>query len=172
MAANEDVSQLDPALQQAYTSFGAVVVRPDTLDTYRGAPLFAPPPVPPGVSKLSVDEPSGVKGSLYIPADAQNPGQRPALLWFHGGGYVFGTPEATQRTAQTIAAGTGLVVFCPVYRLAPEHPYPAAVEDAIKALQWLSAKKDNNSSEALRNVDTKRIAAGGVSAGRSQPLRI
>jgi acetyl esterase len=44
------------------------------------------------------------------------------------------SPEATQRTAQTIAAGTGLIVFCPVYRLAPENPYPAAVEDSGELL--------------------------------------
>lgn len=82
-----------------------------------------------------------------------------ALLWIHGGGLVIGTPEQDDRWLGRLAAELGIVVASVDYRLAPEHPYPAALDDCMAALRWL-----HDTAEAL-GVDPGRIAVGGASAG-------
>lgn len=84
---------------------------------------------------------------------------RPAILWTHGGGYILGHPDGEGYVCEQFVIHTGCVVFAPDYRLAPEHPYPAALEDSYAALVWLA-----QSAEEL-HVDPTRIAVGGGSAG-------
>ena len=83
----------------------------------------------------------------------------PALLWIHGGGYCLGSMEADDHMVRQMVREVGLVVISVDYRLAPEHPFPAALNDATAALQWLA---DNTDTLA---VDPARIAIGGISAG-------
>lgn len=83
----------------------------------------------------------------------------PALLWIHGGGYVLGAPEGDDGLCQRFVKEAGCVVVSVDYRLAPEYPYPAPLEDCYSGLQWLATN-----SEAL-NIDTSRIGIGGASAG-------
>jgi acetyl esterase/lipase len=82
---------------------------------------------------------------------------RPGLLWIHGGGYVIGTAEDDR--ARLIAEQVGCRVVSVDYRLAPEHPFPAGVEDCHAALLWMF----EHSSELA--VDPSRIAIGGQSGG-------
>ncbi len=70
------------------------------------------------------------------PAGALAVGDGPTLLWFHGGGFVFGAPETHTGMAGAIAAA-GVRVVLPRYRLAPEHPWPAMLEDALAAIDAL-----------------------------------
>jgi acetyl esterase/lipase len=84
------------------------------------------------------------------------PGPLPALLWIHGGGYVMGTAAQDDALCRDIADELGAVVASVEYRRAPEHPYPAPVEDCHDALVWLAEQDD---------VDVERIAIGGSSAG-------
>ncbi|GAA2429052.1 alpha/beta hydrolase [Streptomyces macrosporus] len=94
---------------------------------------------------------------IYVrPGDAE---PRPALLFFHGGGFVTGNLDTEDARCREIARRTGLVVVSVDYRLAPEHPFPCAFEDCYDALLWTVA----NASEL--GVDTERIAVGGTSAG-------
>lgn len=91
---------------------------------------------------------------LYQPAQ---PGQRGgALLWIHGGGYVLGTAARDDPICRQFAAEAGVLVASVEYRLAPEHPFPAPLDDCYAALKWLAARPD---------VDPARIAIGGSSAG-------
>src|SRR5690349_6754912 len=60
-----------------------------------------------------------------------------ALLYLHGGGYVIGSPKSHRHLAAAISETSGLPVFVPSYRLAPEHPFPAAIEDAVAAYKGL-----------------------------------
>lgn len=83
----------------------------------------------------------------------------PVLLWIHGGGYVLGTADGSDRRCGEMALNGGCAVASVEYRLAPEHPFPAPLEDCHAALKWLAG-----SADAL-NIDASRIAIGGASAG-------
>lgn len=78
-----------------------------------------------------------------------------ALVWFHGGGYVIGSPHGYRRLAADLGRATGLQALVPDYRLAPEHPHPAAVEDAVATYRWLLDG----------GLAPERIVVGGDSAG-------
>lgn len=84
---------------------------------------------------------------------------RPALLHVHGGGYVLGTPEMSGVSNRRTALEHGCLVVSVDYRLAPETPWPGAVEDCYAALRWL------HENAVAQNVDPARIAIGGESAG-------
>jgi acetyl esterase/lipase len=83
----------------------------------------------------------------------------PALLWVHGGGLIFGAPEQDDRTNIDFVRELGITVAAVRYRLAPDNPAPAAVEDAYAALRGLVARAGE------LHVDVDRIAIGGASAG-------
>lgn len=83
----------------------------------------------------------------------------PCLLFLHGGGWVIGNLDSHDRLCRRLANGAGLCVVAVDYRLAPEHPFPAALDDAAAALAWIAAQ-----AVAL-NIDAQRIAVGGDSAG-------
>ena len=83
----------------------------------------------------------------------------PALVWIHGGGYVLGSPEGDSLNMKTLVSEVGCAVVSVDYRLAPESPFPAGVEDCYAALEWTHAQ-----ASAL-GIDPERIAIGGGSAG-------
>jgi len=94
---------------------------------------------------------------VYEPTDRS--GVLPALLWLHGGGHVLGSVEQDDLVAKYFAKSASCVVVSVEYRLSPENPFPASVEDCYAALKWLFAHCDEI------GVDESRIAIGGVSAG-------
>lgn len=83
----------------------------------------------------------------------------PALLWVHGGGYVMGCPEGSDRFLVELLTSVPCVVISVDYRLAPEHPFPVPLEDCYTALKWLASNADQ------LNLDQRCIAIGGASAG-------
>jgi acetyl esterase/lipase len=97
---------------------------------------------------------SGVGVRLHRPTGVSQPG--PALLWIHGGGYIIGTAQQDDELCRRFVRELGVTVAAVDYRLAPEHPYPAPLEDCYAALTWMSA---------LPAVDPARVAIGGASAG-------
>ncbi|MFI8632331.1 alpha/beta hydrolase [Microbacterium sp. NPDC077663] len=99
----------------------------------------------------------GVDAVLYESSARSTPS--PAVVWIHGGGMISGSSRNVNAWASGFAADLGAVVIAPDYRLAPEHPYPAAIDDCFTALRWLIDR-----AEEL-NVDRSRIAVGGESAG-------
>ena len=84
---------------------------------------------------------------------------QPALLYFHGGGFVIGSIETHDRLCRRLAALSGCIVLSLGYRLAPEHRFPLAVDDAFAALAWLLREAPS------LGIDGNRIAVGGDSAG-------
>jgi len=118
--------------------------------------------VPPEVRETSdFDVPSDA-GALrlrkYIPADP-NIDAEAAILFVHGGGCVIGDLETHDVFCRALCHDTRATVLSLDYRLAPEHPFPAAVEDTVAALEWLS-----HEARAL-GLDPARIAVAGDSAG-------
>ena len=83
----------------------------------------------------------------------------PALVYFHGGGWVIGTLDAYDGLCRALAQASGCVVVSVDYRLAPEHKYPAAVDDAYAVTKWVA-----ENAQKLA-VEPSRIAVGGDSAG-------
>ncbi len=94
---------------------------------------------------------------VYTPSDAHV--AWPALLWFHGGGHVVGSIDCCDAMCRHLAVAADCKVVSVGYRLAPEHKFPAAVEDSYGALGWLVRCADD------LGVDRSRIAVGGDSAG-------
>lgn len=98
-----------------------------------------------------------LKARLYVPKDP--PATTGALVYFHGGGFVIGDLETHDDFMRRLCAASGVRVIAVDYRLAPEHPFPAAHDDALAATRWVI---DNAAS---LGVDPARVAVGGCSAG-------
>ncbi|MDB5592031.1 alpha/beta hydrolase [Enterovirga sp.] len=98
----------------------------------------------------------GVPVRIYWPDDAD---RRPAVIYFHGGGHVFGNVETHDAVARNMCELSQAVVVSVDYRLAPEHPFPAAIEDAWSVYMWL------REGGAALGIDTTRLAVAGDSAG-------
>ncbi|MEU2233487.1 alpha/beta hydrolase [Streptomyces vietnamensis] len=96
---------------------------------------------------------------IYQASGASGRAPRAALLWIHGGGTVMGAARQENTWCSRVADELGALVVSVDYRLAPENPYPAALDDCFGALRWLHA------SAAALAIDPSRIAVGGESAG-------
>lgn len=83
------------------------------------------------IEKTSLD---GLEGIWYIAPEAS---KKRIILFFHGGGYFSGSPQSHQSFLSRLSQATKAAVLAISYRLAPEHPYPAALEDALQAYRWL-----------------------------------
>lgn len=123
-----------------------------------------------GAGVLEVDKPALVRvQQLEIPTRdgarlparlvAPEQGALPVLVYFHGGGFTIGSIDSHDTLCRVLAKEAGCAVLSVGYRLAPEHRFPTAVNDAWDAVQWLAGQ-----GAALR-LDTSRIAVGGDSAG-------
>lgn len=111
------------------------------------------------VSDRVIDGPGGpIPIRLYWPPDAMGD-PPPIVMFFHGGGWVVGDLDTYDGDARHHAAVSGALVVSVDYRLAPEHPHPAAVDDAWAATQWVAAH-----GEEL-GADPSRLAVAGDSAG-------
>ncbi|HEX2849036.1 MAG TPA: alpha/beta hydrolase [Acidimicrobiales bacterium] len=120
-------------------------------------------PEPPAVARVddrTIPGPAGdVPVRIYTPAGAVDGELLPLIVFFHGGGWVIGSIDTHETTARELANGTGDVVVSVEYRLAPEHRFPAAVDDAWAATQWVAAHAGEIGG------DGSRLAVAGDSAG-------
>src|SRR5919107_2499434 len=109
---------------------------------------------------VTIDGPGGpLDLRLYRGAGTPEDQHLPCLLYLHGGGWVLGSLDSHDGVCCTLANEAACWVVAVDYRLAPEHPFPAAVEDCAAALNWLAAQASKV------GVDRDRIAVGGDSAG-------
>ena len=109
------------------------------------------------VRDLKIPGPAGeVAIRIYAPKSSS---PAPALIYFHGGGWVLGNLESHDHVCRALANSVPCVVLSVDYRLAPEHKFPAAVHDSFAATQWIVGHAVELS------VDRSRIAVGGDSAG-------
>ncbi|HET7508574.1 MAG TPA: alpha/beta hydrolase [Solirubrobacterales bacterium] len=117
------------------------------------------PPIPMArVEAVAIPGPAGkIDARLYVPEAGDEPA--PLLVYFHGGGWVIGNLDTHDDPCRFLASRAGVRILAVDYRLAPEHPFPAAAEDAFAAYAWAIGN-----AERL-GADTERIGVGGDSAG-------
>ena len=111
----------------------------------------------PHVQDLTLPLPDGPRAARLW--DAHPGGLRPVLLYLHGGGFVIGGLDTCEAMCRRVAQLADVAVVAIDYRLAPEHRFPAALEDSMAALRWLA---DHGHTLGL---DTRRMAVAGDSAG-------
>jgi acetyl esterase/lipase len=136
-----------PDLRRAARFLPRGSVRPHTLRTYRGLDRIVPSRCD-GVESIT----STASVRLHRPTTTTVP--TAALLWIHGGGLLFGSAKQDDEICRRIASRLGVLVASVDYRLAPEHPFPAALDDCYDAMRWLS-----------KQPGIERVAIGGASAG-------
>jgi acetyl esterase len=123
-----------------------------------GRKVLAPDPMPVAETRdLAIAGPGGpIPARLYRAAAT---GTLPVLVFFHGGGWVVGDIESHDTVCRHLASRASCAVLSVDYRLAPEHKFPAAVEDCFAATAWVAG------NAAALGVDAARLAVGGDSAG-------
>nr|WP_168723466.1 alpha/beta hydrolase [Streptomyces sp. SAT1]ANO42060.1 esterase [Streptomyces sp. SAT1] len=118
------------------------------------------PPAPVDVHEATVPASDGApEAGVRVCRPTGRSGLLPGLLYVHGGGFAIGSVDAFHGEATRIAAEVGAVVVSVKYRLAPEHPFPAALDDCYAALKWMAAHADE------LGVDPERIGVAGESSG-------
>jgi acetyl esterase len=135
---------------------------PEAREFYRaGRRILQPePPRVAEVSNHKVPSPAGdIALRLYRGLGTETRAVLPALVYFHGGGWVIGDLDTHDGVCRVIANASGCAVLSVDYRLAPEHKFPAAVDDAVAATDWIAAQA------ASLGIDASRLAVGGDSAG-------
>ncbi|MDT5256241.1 MAG: hypothetical protein QOD10_1321, partial [Mycobacterium sp.] len=135
-----------------FTPSRGMKMTPRRLQVFRKVMALRAVGGPRDVEVVQLGKGTGVR--VHRPAGRAAPSA--ALLWIHGGGYVIGCAAQDDKLCERFARTLGVVVASVEYRVAPEYPYPAALDDCETALNWLLARPD---------VDSSRIAIGGASAG-------
>ncbi|MET0476299.1 MAG: alpha/beta hydrolase [Mycobacterium sp.] len=166
MAVSDDKPALDAILQKVLEAVPFQLTAEGGPEASRQR--FRDLPRPPVDRSLraedrTVDGPAGpIPIRLYWPAESDEstqPGGKPVVMFFHGGGWVVGDLDTYDLSAQLHAVSCDAIVVSVEYRLAPEHPYPAAVDDVWAATQWVGS----HASEF--GGDPNRVAVAGDSAG-------
>lgn len=115
------------------------------------------PGLPNSVQTRDLTIAQGLSGRLYSPPDAEPP--LPLLVYLHGGGWAAGSVATHDPFCRLLCAAAGVLILSVDYRLAPEHPYPAGLEDALAAYRWAAQHAP------AFGGDARRLALGGDSAG-------
>ncbi|BAT61382.1 carboxylesterase NlhH [Variibacter gotjawalensis] len=134
---------------------------PAAREVYRGGRKFLMPD-PPDVDDMRDMDATGPLGAIplrYYRGQGAPKENAPALVFYHGGGWVIGDRDTHDYVCRKLANEAKCVVVSVDYRLAPEHKFPAAVIDSHAALQWIVV------NAATLGIDAKRVAVGGDSAG-------
>ncbi|KAJ7366730.1 alpha/beta hydrolase fold-domain-containing protein [Mycena albidolilacea] len=157
------IARLDPEYVEFHNKSLAQLVPPHTLPW--SPSLRDVPAVPGGSDPLPVGatediDLSHTKFRAFTPEGPSPPNGWPVFIFFHGGGWTFGNINAENSFSTNMCSRAKTVVISVDYRLAPEHRYPTAVEDAIESLDWVI-----KNGKSKLNIDTTRIAVGGSSSG-------
>lgn len=158
-----DAAAVYKAFQEAGRPAYETLTAPEARDYYMQARLVSNPEPPElkSAEPLSIPAPHGtIPARVYTPKTLRTKeGLAPCLVFFHGGGWVIGNLETHDVVCRKLAHEGELIVISVDYRLAPEHKFPAAVDDAVTATNWIAA----NASKL--GIDAARLMVGGDSAG-------
>ena len=163
-----DIDVVDPALRAATAKLPVPNLR--KLIVRRvvrlGTRLLRTPPVP-GVIMARVREGS-MHAIVYRPSTRAT---RPGLLWIHGGGFLIGSAAQDHRLVSETVAELGIPVISAEYRLAPDHPFPAALDDVTAVWEWILVHANDLGIDPARLVVGGESAGGGLAATLAQRLR-
>ena len=158
-----DAAAVYQAFQEAGRPAYETLTAPEAREYYMAARLVSNPEPPELLSAepLSIPAPPGaIPARIYTPKQLRKrDGLAPCLVFFHGGGWVIGDLDTHDVVCRKLADEGQLIVISIDYRRAPEHKFPAAVDDAIAATAWIAA----NAKEL--GIDAARLLVGGDSAG-------
>jgi acetyl esterase len=152
---------LDPESQGIITMLADIgfpdiaASKPEDIRPFLAAMAAGSPPGP-EVAKVENIDAGGVPARVYTPAGE---GSKPLFVFYHGGGWVLGSLDESDGYCRILANATGAVVVSVDYRMAPEHVFPAAVDDCYAATVWAAA------NAASLGADAGRLVIGGDSAG-------
>jgi acetyl esterase/lipase len=163
-----DIAVVDPALRAATTKLPAPDTRNPLLRrVIRLATRLIPTPPVAGVT-MSAVRAGSMRALVYRPdvaaADA-------AVLWIHGGGFVIGSAKQDHRLVAGTAAELGITAVSAEYRLAPDHPFPAPLDDVTAVWEWMLAHAADLGIDPRRIVVAGESAGGGLAATLVQRLR-
>jgi acetyl esterase len=158
-----DAAAVYKAFQDAGRPAYETLTAPQARDDYMQARVVMNP-VPPELKSaepLAIPAPHGTIGArIYAPKTLRTKhGLAPCLVFFHGGGFVIGNIETHDVVCRKLAHEGELIVISVDYRLAPEHRFPAAVEDTVTSTRWIA------SNAKQLGIDASRLFVGGDSAG-------
>ncbi|TSA80818.1 alpha/beta hydrolase [Deinococcus detaillensis] len=163
---------LDPALKEVLLQFAAAP-QPDGLDEMRQAVIASAERMPKrptkiaGTRDLLIPGPeSELPARLYSPLGAKPEGGWPLTVFYHGGGFVAYSIETHDQVCRELCEGANTAVLSVDYRLAPEHKFPAPVDDAYAAFVWAAEHADE------LGVDASKLAVSGDSAGASLSIAV
>jgi acetyl esterase len=158
-----DAAAVFKAFQEAGRPAYETLTPKEAREFYLAARVVSNPEPPEleRVEELAISAPFGtIPARLYVPKRLRKTnGLAPCLVFFHGGGWVIGNLETHDVVCRKLAIEGELIVISVDYRLAPEHRFPAAVEDAVSATTWIAANAKK------LGVDASRLLVGGDSAG-------
>ncbi len=152
--------KVDPAIRHLLARGDTAVPR-DAAEARRVDPS-APKiePVLEEVAHITAADAGGVPVRCYDPRPTPGAeGRVGCVLWIHGGGFVGGSLDSVESTCRAIARRGGVVVVSVDYRLAPEHPFPAGLDDCERAARWVPEAADS------LGIDPRHLFVGGTSAG-------
>jgi acetyl esterase/lipase len=159
---DQEVAAAFATLPLASIDFGTYTYA--DLPAVRDAMANMPRPEPPPTTTVSAEHiADGVPVRVYRPAGARP--AAPVVLWIHGGGYIFGSGLTEDARLNGWADSFGCVIVSVEYHLAPEHPYPAPLEDCYAALKWTAGHAAELGVDPSRIVVVGQSAGGGLAAG-------
>jgi acetyl esterase len=130
-------------------------------------------PIPPAPASDTRDFeiPRGDGTGIPVRLYGEGSAGQPLLVWIHGGGFIFGDLGSGDATCRSLASKAGCLVLNIDYRLAPEHPYPAALDDVLDVLRWVGSDGERHGLDAARIVVAGESAGAHLSAAVSAILR-
>lgn len=171
-------SSMDGLMDPAYIAFfkEELVNRPDILETHKfpvaqtkagGNKIPGQAPAEEMAKIYDIDIPrkytdadaGTIKARIFVPKGTKPSNGWPCMIWYHGGGWVLGSIDTENNFCTQLAQGAQCTVITIDYRLAPEHPYPAAVEDSFEGLMYVMENSKN------LDIDNTKVGVSGSSAG-------